>query len=680
MKRKKTLKVKKGLLLKPKFMVIITLSLALILVLSAIIELSQIKKEILHIMSEEAISLIESIAVSSDNATLAYSELENQVAERLMNNAKIIERLDRKSTLSQKELTEIAEQNNLYRINIFDKKGNKIFSSHDTVHEDLEPLHDPRQFIHPLLDGREDAIVIGFKESRFGLGKRYAVAVRRSKGGAVVVNIDAAEMLRLRKEIGVGRLINDMAEKEGILYIVIQDTVGIIAASKNITSMSKISSTPFLLEAQKKSIPTTRLTELNGNQIFEAVTPFLIDGVSVGLVRIGLKTDHIAEADTRTKRRLALISLILLVGGVFVFNFIIVNQNYTLLDEAYLRTKTYTGNILANMTDAVVAIDRNEKITLFNRAAEGLFKIKERDAFGKKCTDLIDTETVLEETLRTGQSVRDFETEYTIFDKRTILAINTFALKSKTGELDSAVAVIKDLTERRVMEENLRRKEKLTAMGELASGVAHEVRNPLNAISMIAQRLSKEFEPKTDVDEYRSLSKTVVSEVSRINDLIQRFLIFARPPKLDLRSSDLNELMDEVVELVLPEADSKGTKVVKKYQIMEKIPLDPNQMKQVFLNLVQNSLQAISKDGTISIRTAALGNSVVIEIEDTGYGIPQNSLDKIFDLYFTTKEDGTGMGLSIANQIVAAHRGRIEVESQVNVGTIFRVILPHVKE
>lgn len=668
---------KKRLLLKPKFMIIITLSLAVILVVSAVIELSQVKKEILHIMSEQAASLIESITVSSDNATLAYSELETQVAERLLNNAKMIERFDKTNTLSQKELTEIAAQNNLLRINIFNGKGNKVVSSHTAIHEDLEPLHEPRQFLLPILEGREDEIVIGFKESRFGLGKRYAVAVRRTKGGVVVVNIDAKEMLRLRKEIGVGRLINDMAEKDGIFYIVIQDTLGIIAASKEISSMSKISSDPFLREAQKKSTPSTRLTELNDNQIFEAVTPFFIDGASLGLIRIGLKTDHIAEADTRTKRRLLFISLILLVGGVLVFNFVIVNQNYTLLDEAYLRAKTYTGSILANMTDAVVAIDPDEKITLFNRAAEKLFNIKERAAFGKKCSELVYAETVLEETLRTGKSIQDFETEYKIPGKKAILSVNAFALKTKSGEVDSAVAVIKDLTDRRIMEENLRRKEKLTAMGELASGVAHEVRNPLNAIGMIAQRLSKEFEPKADVDEYKTLSRTVVNEVFRINVLIQRFLKFARPPKLDLQSSDLNNLMDEVIELVLPEADSKGTKVVKKYQTLEKIFIDPNQLKQVFLNLLQNSLQAISKDGSVFVKMRALDNNVVVEIEDTGYGIAKESLAKIFDLYFTTKEDGTGMGLSIANQIVAAHHGSIEVESRVDVGTIFRIILPN---
>ncbi len=669
---------RKKLQLKPKFIVIVTLSLAVILVLSAVIELGQIKKEILHIMSEEATSLMESIAVSSDNATLAYTELEHQVAERLLNNARMIARLDSLGGLSKKALVTIAEENHLYRINLFDDEGDKVLASHDSVHGDLPDLHQPQQFIQPILDGKEKEIVIGFKESRHGLGQRYAVAVRRSKGGAVVVNIDSEEMLQLRKEIGVGRLINDIAEKEGIHYVVIQDTTGIIAASRNITSMSKISTDPFLIESQNRKTASTRLIYLDGTQVFEAAAPFLIDGVPKGLFRIGLKTDHIAEANSRTKRRLALISLILLAGGVLVFSFIIVNQNYAVLDEAYLKTKSYTGNILASMTDAVIAIDRNEKITLFNRTAEDIFGISEKEAVGKECTELVQADSVLEKTLRTGESIKDFETEYDLKKRKATLSFNTFTLRGKNGEVDSAVAVIKDLTERRAMEENLRRKEKLTAMGELASGVAHEVRNPLNAIGMIAQRLSKEFEPKTDAGEYKSLSKTVVDEVKRINDIIRRFLKFARPPELELRETNINDLLDEVVHLVNPVAEDKNAAIETEYENLLKVSIDQSQMKQFFLNLLQNSLQAHSSE--VSIKAFSRESDVVVEIKDTGDGIPKENLPKIFDLYFTTKEDGTGMGLSIANQIVAAHGGRIEVESEIEVGTTFRIYLPGLEE
>ncbi|NIR49691.1 PAS domain S-box protein, partial [candidate division KSB1 bacterium] len=441
------------LLLRPKFIVAVTLTLASILVVSAVVELYQMKKEIRHIMSEEASSLIEAIAVSSDNATLAYSEIEHQMAERLLNNARLIARMSQQRQLSQNDLAEIAQDNSLYRINLFDENGRKVLSSHTPDHTNSTELNRQEDFIRPLLTEQTDDLVIGFKDSRYGRGKRYAVAVERPGGGAVVVNIDADEMLQLRKDIGVGTLINDIAEREGIEYVAIQDTLGIIAASQNVTSLSKLKNDPFLIQAVDNKTPSTRMSEFDGRQTFEVAAPFIIDGVSVGLFRIGLKSDHLIEANARTKRRLALITVILLAGGVLVFNFIIVNQNYKLLDEAYLRTKTYTGKILENMADAVVAINRDQKITLFNQAAELFFGVTAKDAIGKSCSELIRSESILEKTLRSGRGVTDVETQYNLPEKRAIISISTFALQEKNGEVDSAVAVIKDLTERRAMEE-----------------------------------------------------------------------------------------------------------------------------------------------------------------------------------------------------------------------------------
>lgn len=669
---------KRRFLLKPRFIIIVTLSLALILIVSAVVELVQVRREIYHVLSEEATSLIESVAISSDNATLAYSELEHQVAERLLSNARMVAALDTVSGLTQQSLTTLAQKNDLYRINVFDEQGNKVLTSHvyDTAHDSFTASHHPREFIAPILDGSRKELVIGFKESRYDIGQRFAVAVGRAGGGAIVVNIDADEMLRLRRAIGVGRILNDLAAKAGIHYAVIQDTSGILAASKNISTLTRITSEPFLNDAFMNQASETRLTEWNDMQIFEAVAPFIIDGEKKGLIRMGLRTDHIQEANARMLRRLGVISLILLVGGVLVFNFIIIHQNYTVLDEAYLRAQTYTGNILANMTDAVVALDGSGKITLFNQAAETIFGVSEQEALGKACSELIKGKSILEQTLQTGEAVTEREAEYILGGRQVVLSISTFIVKNKSGETDLAVAVIRDLTEKRAMERNLRQKEKLTAMGELASGVAHEVRNPLNAIGMIAQRLNNEFEPKADVQEYRTLSKTIVTEVRRLNDIIQRFLKFARPSKLHLRKVDMHALLKEVIELIQPEVTSKGGNIVQQFGNLSFAVIDPDQMKQVFLNLLQNSAQVIQQGGDIQVSTWQDADRFYIEIQDTGPGISADHLDKIFDLYFTTKDSGTGMGLSIAHQIVAAHGGSIKVESRSGEGTVFTVALP----
>jgi signal transduction histidine kinase len=262
--------------------------------------------------------------------------------------------------------------------------------------------------------------------------------------------------------------------------------------------------------------------------------------------------------------------------------------------------------------------------------------------------------------------------------RRLITSINTSVLMNDRGEIDSAFAVIKDLTEKHALEENLRRQEKLTAMGQLASGVAHEIRNPLNAIGMISQRLDKEFEPNQDSEEFHELTRIISAESRRIDAIIQQFLKFARPAQLNLEKTNLNELIESTVALLKSQADQLHIGISAHLQLLPSTLLDRNQMKQALLNLIRNSLEAIAGKGSIDIRSALteLKNEILIEINDTGMGIDPETLPKIFNLYFTTKAKGTGLGLSLVNQIISQHNGRIEVESAVGKGTTFYVYLP----
>ncbi|RMD99223.1 MAG: PAS domain-containing sensor histidine kinase, partial [Calditrichaeota bacterium] len=252
------------------------------------------------------------------------------------------------------------------------------------------------------------------------------------------------------------------------------------------------------------------------------------------------------------------------------------------------------------------------------------------------------------------------------------LNVTTNVIKDASGAIDSVVAVLKDLTEKKALEESLRRQEKLSAMGELASGVAHEIRNPLNSISMIAQRFQREFAPRERQEEFQDLTRAIVAESRRVNEIIHRFLAYARPAQLQRQPVQLNQIAREALTLVESEAAQKG--ILLKREFNENLPtllLDPAQMKQAILNLLQNSLQAIERDGEIVVRTARRENSILLQIQDTGTGIAKEHLSKIFDLYFTTRESGTGMGLPIVHQVVTQHGGRIEVESEPGKGTTF---------
>ena len=226
------------------------------------------------------------------------------------------------------------------------------------------------------------------------------------------------------------------------------------------------------------------------------------------------------------------------------------------------------------------------------------------------------------------------------------------------------------------MEANLRRRDRLASMGVLASGVAHEVRNPLNAISVIVQRLAREFEPRADQEEYGQLIGVVRDEVERVNRIVKQFLSLARPPQLQVDDVDLESLLQRSVRVITSRAAAKGLTVESDFAGIGRIEADAEQLEQVLLNLLSNAVEATA-DGEIGLSARAVGDDgVEIVVEDTGAGIPAAQLERIFDLYFTTKAEGTGLGLSLVHRIVSEHEGRINVESEAGAGTIFTLFLP----
>ena len=228
----------------------------------------------------------------------------------------------------------------------------------------------------------------------------------------------------------------------------------------------------------------------------------------------------------------------------------------------------------------------------------------------------------------------------------------------------------------------LRRRDRLSAMGELASTVAHEVRNPLNGIAMSAQRLRREFldAPATaegaDRADLEQLLGVVEGETRRINDIVQQFLEFARPPALAPLSIDLAAHVAAAVEAIRPLAASRGVALDTETTGAGEALADPGQLRQAVDNLLRNAVEATPAGGHVRVeaRTSAKGHAIAVQ--DTGAGIDPDVLSRIFDLYFTTKPQGTGVGLAVTQQIVTAHGGTIEVESTPGSGTRMTIRLP----
>lgn len=225
-------------------------------------------------------------------------------------------------------------------------------------------------------------------------------------------------------------------------------------------------------------------------------------------------------------------------------------------------------------------------------------------------------------------------------------------------------------------EEEKGRSERLSAMGELAGGVAHEIRNPLNTLRMLGQRLEREFEPREDADEYRRLTSTAISEVDRIARIVNGFLGFARPAATKKIAGDLSAKLQSISSTFRLQTEGRGAILRSSVKEGLRLEFDPDLIDQAVLNLLVNALDAAGEGGTICLDARRQGAEILISVSDDGAGIPEANRVRIWDLYFSTKENGTGMGLPSVHRIVSEHGGRIEMSSAVGTGTRFEIRFP----
>lgn len=229
------------------------------------------------------------------------------------------------------------------------------------------------------------------------------------------------------------------------------------------------------------------------------------------------------------------------------------------------------------------------------------------------------------------------------------------------------------------MEDRIRLAERLSSLGHLAAGVAHEIRNPLNAMGMGLQRLRREFLPQEESkrEEFLSFADIILKEVRRINEIIEQFLTLSRPFDLKMREGNLGDLLHHLVSLFREEANLQGiTLDLKEGASLPPLMMDDRKLTQALINIMKNGMQAMESGGTLRIEAHSFKDRVEVVFSDSGSGIPEDQMEKIFNYYYTTKEKGVGLGLPIAHRIIEAHGGQLRIESRVGAGTKVTVILP----
>lgn len=525
---------------------------------------SSTRREFGALVRAQAASARDTVAAAARANRAAAAEAREQLAERLLDNARLLAEIDRRQSIDRAVLEDIATRNHLFRITVLTPDGSREFF--------IAPGSGGRGYgrgagfgpggglTERLLRDGEAEVVSDVHEGRRAGAARLAAGVRRARGGAILISVDATDVANLQRQSSLDALLSEIVRStDDIAYIAFEEG-GVHRAQGTLPD-------DFAASPSTGAGTSERRVDLAGRPVLELGGPVDTGGTRQAYLRLGMRLDRLESAERSTAVRLV--------------------------------------------------------ISLLAAAALG------------------------------------------------VLAIGLVWFRRRFGALS---------IEHARAQEALRRRDRLAAMGELASTVAHEVRNPLNAIAMSAQRLRKECLDIATVDpreaaDARELVDVIQTEAQRINGKVQQFLEFARPPALNRAVLSVAPWLGAIVSAVKPLAESRHIEL-RSEVADQNVLLDGEQMRQAVENLLRNALEATPEGGEVTLRAQASPRECTIEVRDTGAGIDPAHLPKIFDLYFTTKRNGTGVGLAVTQQIVAAHGGTIDVDSAPGRGTTMRIRIP----
>ena len=346
-------------------------------------------------------------------------------------------------------------------------------------------------------------------------------------------------------------------------------------------------------------------------------------------------------------------------------------------------------NIVQSINSGLLTTDLEGKVTFFNKAAEEITGYSFSQVYNSKAEKMF---PFLKKPLNSDHPSSRFESEFKREDGDTLyLGFSTSPLRDSRGEELGDILIFQDLTKLKAMEEHIKMVDRLAAVGRLAAGIAHEMRNPLASVSGSIQVLKGELQLDNGNERLMDIA---IRETERLNALITDFLLFAKPGLEGKEMVDITKVISDTLgEFASSPEWNKDIEVYKNLSGDGKVEANPRQLKQVFWNLFINAVQSMPEGGKLKIEVRsqksevrslkytsnnqkAEDNFLEILITDTGCGIPKENLDKIFDPFFTTKEKGAGMGLAIAYRIIESYQGRTVVKSEVAQGTTFAIYLP----
>ena len=439
-----------------------------------------------------------------------------------------------------------------------------------------------------------------------------------------------------------------------------------------------------IVRADELDIAETESTNGNGNgkslvrQELHYFMPCVARGKMVAVLGLGRASD----GSLLSSEDLEILQTVSGYVAVAVENSLLYQEQEKRAEELAL-LKEFNESIVESVNVGLLAVDENGKITRCNTTFEEMLGLKREESIGRFIEDVFDKGFALNLENILGKSrwhlteVRNAYKLYTTDAKKKplILNISVAPLRSVTHNQTGAIVVLENVTSRIKLEETLQQSEKLSSIGLLAAGVAHEVNTPLTGVSSYTQMLLGMI-PETDPK--HALLLKVQKQTERASNIAGNLLNFSRAgSSTEFAEFDINKLLNDTLQLLEPQMRQSNIEIVKNYaQTPPRIYGNAGKLQQVFTNLIINARDSIIGGGTITLTTESFENEVIIKVSDTGSGIASENLKKIYDPFFTTKGvgSGTGLGLAVSYGIVQEHAGRIEVESELDEGTTFRLV------
>lgn len=398
-------------------------------------------------------------------------------------------------------------------------------------------------------------------------------------------------------------------------------------------------------------------------------------------VVVGLDMKEYEKSLQRLHFQALMLSLTMLLVGLGGWLSLAAVQGYRLSQKALSDIQAFTGLLVSRLPVGIIATDQQGRVSTWNQAAADMTSVSSQQALGKVVNKYLPRELAAffsaeSDSFESEAEPEGSEIRLVINDCELVLHCQRIDLRDPEEKYMGQVLLLSDITRLKDLESEMRENERLAAVGRMAAGVAHEVRNPLSSIKGLALLLKGTFSRESREFETTGL---LIQEVERMNRTISELLSFARPASLDLQQVDVQELLSETLKLVA--ADTAGEHISTSLHCDRDLPpvlADRDRLSQVFINILLNGIQAMEQGGNLDIiaRTSSSGKQVELQFKDSGKGIESEHMSQLFFPYFTTKKGGTGIGLAISQKIIVDHGGTIRVESELGTGTTVFVQLP----